>query len=327
MAFKKKSISKDLIIHTGSTLLDLCISGLRYESGGVPSGKIVELFGPSAGGKTALACELSASCQANGGIVRYRDPEGRVDKKYAEIFGMNWSNIDYDMPNTVEEVFDGVKDVPDDGNVHLDIVDSAAALSTDLEMNKEDKMGMRRAKVFSTKFRKFCRIVAQQNRVVIFTNQIRHGESMFGSKEITPGGNALTFYSSLRIRVGEIGKLKRKVKVGGKDHERVTGIISSAYIKKSSIDSPYRECTIPIVFNYGIDDVRSNLEWLKENTETFGATKGIYDWNGKKYHLRQLIEALESEPFQLENMRKLVIDNWKEIESSVREERKPKVRI
>ena len=327
MGFKKKNIVKEMVIHTGSTLLDLCISGLRYESGGIPSGKIVELFGPSAGGKTALACELSASCQANGGVVRYRDPEGRVDKKYAEIYGMNWSNIDYDMPNTVEEVFESLKEVPDNENVHLDIVDSAAALSTELEMNKEDKMGMRRAKVFSEKFRKFCRIVAQQNRIVVFTNQIRHGESMFGSKEVTPGGNALTFYASLRIRVGEINKLKRKVKVAGKEHERVVGIVSSAYIKKSSIDSPYRECTFPIIFNYGIDDIRSNIEWLSENTDMFGSTKGMYEWESKKYRLRHLIEELESTPLAIENIKNAVIENWKSIEGEVRESRKPKVRF
>jgi recombination protein RecA len=188
---------------------------------------------------------------------------------------------------------------------------------------------MRRAKVFSQEFRKFCRKVASQKRVVVFTNQIRQGESMFGSKEVTPGGNALTFYSSLRIRVGEISKIKKKVKVGGKDHERVIGIVSSAYIKKSSVDAPYRECSFPILFNYGVDDIRGNLEWLKDNTDVFGSTSGVYEWEEKKYRLKALIDKVEdaSEARLGKVFRDLVIKNWKEIEGSVRDERKPKVRI
>jgi len=317
------NLTSQKVLSTGSTLLDLSISGLRFPEGGIPAGKVVELFGPSAGGKTAIACELSASCQFNGGTVRFRDPEGRMDKQYAEIYGMDWKNIEYDQPDTVEEALKLV-DV-DNTNICLDIIDSSAALSTELEMTKGDTMGMRRAKVFSTEFRKLCRRVSQQNRIVVLTNQIRQGQNMFGSTENTPGGNAIPFYSSLRMRVGEKSRIEKIVKVKGKDIKKIRGIVSAAYIKKNSIDSPYRECLIPIIFNYGVDDVRGNIEWLYANTDVLGTKVGYFMWEGKGYRLRPFVEFLEGEGL-VDTIRQKVIQYWREIELQVRDERKPKVR-
>ena len=200
----------DMLVSTGSTLLDCAISGKRVKGGGLPGGILIEIYGPSGKGKTALAVEVGASAQAMGGTVFFNDPEGRLDQEYAEAYGLSLAGgKNYTKSDTIEAVFDDLiawfkKDLPQD-KIHVYICDSLAALSTEAEMEGGDKAGMLRAKAFSQMMRRIARMVSNKNRLVVFTNQIRQKPSMGGfggPSETTPGGEAIKFYASVRLRVG-----------------------------------------------------------------------------------------------------------------------------
>ena len=165
-------------ISTGSTLLDLAISGGRVRGGGLPGGVLVEIFGPSGSGKTVLLSEIAGFIQRQGGEVKFHDPEARLNQQFATMFGMELKEGDYYQPDTVPEVFETVrawKPPQKEGIIHGIMADSLAALSTDMEMDKKDgdKMGMRRAKEFSEELRKTCRILKQNNFLMVCSNQVR----------------------------------------------------------------------------------------------------------------------------------------------------------
>lgn len=258
------------IVSTGSTLLDLTISGGRLEYGGIPTGIFVEIFGPSGAGKTALLSELSASVQNQGGSVKFCDPEARLDQQYTEIYGVSVKDqFSYCKPDTVSELFvDEIWhwETPNDGRIHMIAADSLAALSTNMEMDNDDgdKMGMRRAKEFSEGLRKTCRIINEKDWLIVASNQVRTGEN---GKMESPGGQAIGFYASLRIRVKPgypQSKIIKKKKIGRKEVEHVMGIQSECFIHKSSVDVPYRKCPLSIIFGYGIDDIRDQLQYFKD---------------------------------------------------------------
>ena len=160
-----KRILLDKVISTGSSLLDLAISGGRIRGGGIPGGIIIEVFGPSGSGKTAILAELCASAQAKGGDICFLDPEARLDREYCLIYGLSLPDENYYRPDTVTEMFDLIWkwEPPSSGTINVIAADSLAALSTEMEMEDEDKMGMRRAKEFSEGLRKTCRLIANNN--------------------------------------------------------------------------------------------------------------------------------------------------------------------
>jgi len=187
-------------VSTGSTLLDLAISGGRVRGGGVPAGILVEIYGPSGVGKTSVLAEMCADAQTKGGYVKFLDPEARLDQEYMRIYGMELEKENYHMPDTVNEVFkhiwDWEPDPPKKGATSIIATDSLAALSSELELSeKGDKMGMKIAKDFSQGLRKTCRLIKQNKFVVACTNQIRQGST----GETTSGGKGIPFYASLRL--------------------------------------------------------------------------------------------------------------------------------
>jgi len=198
----KKSKRIAQTISTGSTLLDLAISGGVVNGGGVPGGIILEIYGPHSSGKTAILAELCGSAQHNGGDIFFSDPEARLDKQYCEIYGMHLPADKYNRPDTVTEMFQTIWDWeprPRRSNAICVIAeDSLAALSTKMEMESEDKMGMRRAKEFSTGLRKSARHIASRNWIIACSNQERDGQ--MGAK-VTPGGRGIPYYASLRMRI------------------------------------------------------------------------------------------------------------------------------
>jgi protein RecA len=322
LTFVTRKVSVDSVVSTGSTLLDLAISGKRREGGGLPGGILVEIFGPSGSGKTALMAEILASIQSKGGESKIQDPEARLDKEYARIYEMEIPEEIYSRPDTVEDMIREVQNwdtpiVP--GLIHGIGTDSLAALSTELEMAKGDKMGMKRAKEFSAGFRKTCRQITKNNWLWICTNQVRQGE--YG--EVTPGGNATAFYASLRIRVRQVDMIEKEVTLGsGVKVKKAIGIESTCYVKKSSIDDPYREAPVYIIFGYGIDDIRANLQWLKDMKKA--TTYQCPD--GKTYQsLNMAIQYIEKNSLQ-ESLREEVIHLWEEIESKFNLDRPKKVR-
>jgi RecA/RadA recombinase len=313
------------MISTGSTLLDLAISGGRVRGGGIPGGVMVEIFGPHSSGKTVLLCEIAGAVQRGGGDVLFRDPEARLNKQFAALFGLKVKKDNYTIPNTVTQVFSDLnKWEPEGDGIHGIFTDSLAALSTDMEMDKEegDKMGMRRAKEFSEQLRKTCRILVQNNFLLVCSNQVRESMATVGPKYKSPGGEAIGFYSSLRLRTLIKEKLKPMKKMGGKEVTRVRGVVIMVEVFKNSTWEPYRTAPITIDFKYGIDDIRENLQFVKR-------FKGLsyFDVNGEKLNisLEKSIQLIEKNDWE-DELREEVIDLWEAIEEKFVVERKPKKR-
>lgn len=328
VSFEPNKGNFDLSVSTGSTLLDLAITGNRLKEGGIPGGILVELFGPSGSGKTAILAEICGSAQKRGGEVNFTDPEARLDQEYSEIYGVSVKEdfFNYSRPDTVSQVFDMIFNWKPKNEKALNVFagDSVAALSTDLEMDEGDKMGMRRAKEFSEGLRKTCRLIRNNNWIVAFTNQIRQDGTRGGTT--TPGGMGVPFYASLRIQVSlafPSGKIKKKVKLNsGVEVEKVIGINSVCTIIKSSIDEPYRTAPISIIFNYGLDDIRSNLQYLKDMTK---ATK--YNAVSKEcMSMEAAIKHIEEEGLEKKLKEKTIV-MWHEIQEQFNVNRKPKRRI
>ena len=319
---KRSEISTDLVVSTGCTILDLAISGGRRRGGGVPGGIMVEIYGPSSSGKTTILVEIGASIQYKGGTVDIADPEARLDKKYTEMHGLSLPSDNYERPDTVTQVFDNIKEwKPDNKDViNLFGADSIAALSTDMEMGEGDKRGQRKAKELSEGCRKTARIIAKENKLIVFTNQERQSE--YG--KITPGGFAVGYHSSIRIRIARKKRLEPEKQIPGtkKKIKKTIGILSEATITKSSIDDEYRKAPVYIIFGIGIDDVRGNLQWYKDNTGGMKYLAVDKEFVRMDFAIRYIEEHnLESE------LREMVIDQWELIESIFRQNRKPKVRF
>lgn len=311
-------------VSTGSTLLDLAISGKVIKGGGIPSGNLVEVFGPSGAGKTSILAEIAASCQALGGDILFLDPEARLNQEYTRIYGVELNAQQYFRPDTVSEMFEKIwewKPVNNNKIINAILTDSLAALSSKMELEDEDKYGMRRAKEFSEGLRKTCRLISNNNWVVVCSNQIREGPS----GETTPGGRAIPYYSSLRIRVGPPASGGKIVKIitltNGKKHEKIIGIRSTCIIKKSSVDDPFRSCFISILFGYGIDDIRENLQYLKDN---LGLSK--YKAVDQEFaFMEKAIIYIEENSLQ-NQLKEEVTTLWEEIEAKFIVIRKPKKR-
>lgn len=314
-------------VSTGSTLLDLAISGGRLERGGIPGGIIVEIFGPSGAGKSALLSELSASTQSRGGKVKFLDPEARLDKSYTEIYGVNIKeDFEYSRPDTVSGMFiDEIWgwDAPNKDVINMIAADSLAALSTNLEMDNDDgdKMGMRRAKEFSEGLRKTCRLIAQNNWLIAMSNQIRMGD---GGKVTTPGGQGVPFYASLRMQVKPgypVSKIVKKKKVGKIEETKVMGIYSEVTIVKSSVDDPWRTAPLSIVFGYGIDTIRDELQYYKDRT---GET--TYNCFDKTYASMDAAIAYIEENNMKRKLQDRTIALWNEVQTKFKTNRRVKDR-
>jgi RecA/RadA recombinase len=313
-------INWDRVLSTGSTTLDLAISSNKIPGGGIPGGLLVEIYGKSGSGKTSLLSELCGSAQARGGQINFQDPEARLDSDYARIYGAEILKENYHQPATVTEMFDNFGAwQPEGDGIHIMAADSLAALSTDLELEKGDKMGMRRAKEFSQELRKYARLINKNGWLFACSNQIRQGD--FGM--VTPGGKAFEFYSSLRISVNQVDKLFKEKGFGEKNQKvkRAIGVKSQCIVTKSSIDKPYREAIIYIKFDYGIDDVHGNLQWLKDS---LGLNK--YKAVNKEYQrLDDAISYIENEGLE-GDLKNEVITTWHEIEEMFTLKRKKKQR-
>lgn len=316
----KVIVEKGKLLSTGSTLLDLSISGSKVRGGGVPGGIIMEVYGRSGSGKTSILSELGGSVQSKGGQVEYLDPEARLDTEYARIYGMEIPKERYHKPDTVSEMFKIISDwkPKDPSKINMIAADSLAALSTELELEKGDKMGMRRAKEFSEGLRKQCRYIEKNNWLIACSNQVRQGD--YG--DTTPGGKAVEFYSSLRISCNQLKPIEKEKKFRtGKIVKFITGIESMCKVTKSSIDVPYRMTPIFITFNVGIDNVRGNLQYLKDMLCLTKYKAVDMEYQG----MDQAIAHIEKH--NLENdLREEVIDLWEEVQTMCTINRKKKVR-
>lgn len=319
----------DAFISTGSTQLDLAIAAGRTHGGGIPNGIMVEIFGPSSAGKTVLLCEIAGAVQRTNGNVMFRDPESRLNKQFAQIFDMDTDKIDYATATTVPEVFNSVRNWEPQNKeapLHGIFADSLAALSTNLEMENEegDKMGMRRAKEFSEELRKTCRVLPENNFLMVCSNQVRENTNAgpYGQKYKSPGGEALGFYASLRLRCSNPQKIREEKTVAGKTVKRVIGVETEIEVYKSSVWKPYRAAPIHIIYNYGIDDIRANLQFIKRHTN---ATQYVVRDQIMGKSMQDAIAAVEKADLE-DELREQTIELWNEIESKFEKKRKPKKR-
>jgi len=311
------------LVSTGSTLLNQAITGKRFKGGGIPVGILCEIFGPSGLGKTVLLLEMAGDVQRQGGDYLFLDPEARVNPDFAKLFDFDLEEDKYHIPITIEETFKLARHWEPLGNgPHVIFVDSVAALLSNMETgDDQDKMGGRRAKEFSEQTRKICTRLTEDNILMVCTNQIRQNMNTgYGKKYTTTGGEALKFYSSLRLELKKPfkeGVLTKKKTIRGVEHTHKYGIQTNIQIEKSSVSAPHQEALVRILFDYGVDDISVNLHFLKRNTKSSSYILGDRKLGRA---LKKAVSIIESEHLEAE-LRSEVISLWLEIQKELTPDR------
>jgi len=259
--FKPESSVK--LFSSGSQLLDSVLGG------GWAGGRIVNVVGDSSTGKTLLAIEAAANFarQHKDGDIWYSEAESAFDEGYAEALGFPLERVEFREPETIEDVFEELEDIcnkyPESNPSSLYMLDSLDALSDrgELEREIDDKTyGMGKAKILSQLFRRLVSELGDKNITFFIISQIRENIGVtFGKRYVRAGGKSLQFYASQIIYLAHMKMLVRTIK----GIERPNGIQIKAKCEKNKIGLPFRTCEFPLIFGFGIDDLRGNLEWLK----------------------------------------------------------------
>ena len=258
-------------ISTGSISLDSAIG-----IGGVPRGRVVEIYGPESSGKTTLTLHIIAQAQKNNGVAAFIDAEHAFDPSYAKKLGVDLEKLEFSQPNNGEQALEITDILVQSGALDVIVVDSVAALVPKAELSGEmgdSHMGLQ-ARLMSQALRKLTGTVSKSKTCVIFINQIRHKIGvMFGSPETTTGGNALKFYSSLRLDI------RRRASI--KDGDSIIGNRTKVKVVKNKIAAPGRICEFDIMFGEGIS-YEGDLIDLAVEAEIVKKMGSWYSYNDEK---------------------------------------------
>jgi recombination protein RecA len=241
-------------ISTGALSLDLALG-----IGGLPRGRVVELFGPESSGKSTLAMHVVAEAQRNGGICAYIDAEHAMDPNYAHAIGVNVDDLLISQPDTGEQALEIVDMLIRSGALDVIVIDSVAALTPRAEIEGEmgDAHVGLQARLMSQALRKLTATLSKSNTIAVFINQLREKVGvMFGSPEVTPGGRALKFYSSVRLDIRRIESIK--------DGAEVVGNRTRVKVVKNKCAAPFKQCEFDIMYSKGISREGSLLDVATE---------------------------------------------------------------
>jgi recombination protein RecA len=295
MRMSDGEIEKDLqVVSTGSLGLDIALG-----VGGLPRGRVVEIYGPESSGKTTLTLQVIAEMQKLGGTCAFIDAEHALDVQYAQKLGVNIQELLISQPDTGEQALEIADALVRSGSVDLIVIDSVAALTPKAEIEGEmgDSLPGLQARLMSQALRKLTGTINRTNTMVIFINQIRMKIGvMFGNPETTTGGNALKFYSSVRLDIRRVGSIKKG--------EEVIGNETKVKVVKNKVAPPFKQADFDILYGEGISregeilDLGANLNivdksgaWYAYSGDKIGQGKD----NAREYLKSNLTIALEIE--------------------------------
>ncbi len=295
-------------ISTGSLSLDIALG-----IGGLPRGRIVEIFGPESSGKTTLSLHCIAEGQKNGGNVAFIDVEHALDPVYAEALGVDIDSLLVSQPDTGEQALEITEALVRSGAIDVIVLDSVAALVTKQEIEGEmgdSHVGVQ-ARLMSQALRKLAGAISKSNCVAIFINQLREKVGIvYGNPEVTPGGRALKFYSSVRIDI----RKKETLKAGGKSSGEIIGSRTKAKVVKNKVAPPFKEAEFDIMYGKGISRSGELLD-LAVEADVINKSGAWFSYDGTRLgqgrdNVRQLLEgnpelAKEIEGKLLENIEKI----------------------
>lgn len=294
-------------ISTGSLSLDIALG-----IGGLPRGRIVEIYGPESSGKTTLTLQVIAECQKQGGVAAFVDAEHALDPIYAEKLGVNVGDLLISQPDTGEQALEIVDMLVRSSAVDIVVVDSVAALTPKAEIEGDmgdSHMGLQ-ARLMSQALRKLAGNIKRSNTLVIFINQIRMKIGiMFGNPETTTGGNALKFYASVRLDIRRTGAIKKG--------EEVIGSETRVKVVKNKVAPPFRQADFEIFYGEGISRMGEIIE-LGVNANIIEKAGAWYSYKG---------ERIGQGKDNVRNLLKERPEMAKEIETRIREQALAKIPV
>ena len=258
-------------VSTGSLGLDIALG-----VGGLPRGRVIEIYGPESSGKTTLTLQVIAEMQKTGGTCAFVDAEHALDPQYAQKLGVNLQDLLISQPDTGEQALEIVDSLVRSGAVDLIVIDSVAALTpkAEIEGDMGDSLPGLQARLMSQALRKLTATIKKANCMVIFINQIRMKIGvMFGSPETTTGGNALKFYASVRIDIRRIGSIKKG--------DEVIGNETNVKVVKNKVAPPFKDAVFDILYGEGISRLGEIID-LGVQAKIVDKAGAWYSYNGEK---------------------------------------------